>query len=564
MISNHAKLQALLEKIVYFKDNLQSMDEFADAISSEVYSFAKSQNDLIEQLNRVGAALSAEKNLSKLLDMILTQTRNITNADGGTLYLKNEQNQSLKFTVVETISLNIKMGGVSGEITWPEMKLYDENGNKNSHIVAAQCALTGNSINIKDVYDTQEFNFDGPKKFDASNNYRTKSMLVLPLKNHIDEIIGVLQLINRKDSQSGESIEFGQDDESIALSLASQAAIAITNANLVNDLEALLESFIKTIAVAIDEKSPYTGGHVRRMTEICMLFANAINNATEGKYKDITYNEDNLKEIYMAGWMHDVGKITTPEFVVDKSKKLETIYDRIESVEARAEIYKRDVEIEFLKRISKESDRENIERLEKELEEKKRAIDEDVEFLQSCNKGGEFMPDDAVERVQKIGEIEIKIGNKSQKLLSEDEIKNLTIRKGTLTDEERAKINDHAKISLEMLKKLPFPKKYRNIPEIAGAHHEKINGKGYPRGLSAEEITLEGRILAIADVFEALTAPDRPYKDPYKMSVVRKILGFMVKDGEIDGELLQFFYDNNLDTEYAKKELKPEQLDIVS
>lgn len=514
--------------------------------------------NLISKLNKIGAALSAEKNLSKLLDMILTHTRNITNADGGTLYLKSDDERSLKFTVVETISLGIKMGGVSGDITWPPIALYGEDGEPNLHMVAAYCAVTGKSINIKDVYDESEFNFDGPKKFDAFNNFRTKSMLVLPLKNHEDEIIGVMQLINRKDKNQN-SIEFSQEDESIALSLASQAAIAITNAKLVNDLEALLESIIKTIAVAIDEKSPYTGGHVRRMAEITMLFANAINSADSGKYRDIHYSEENLKEIYMAAWMHDVGKITTPEFVVDKSKKLETIYDRIESVAFRFEILKREAKIEYLENLQKDSNKEEIERAYKERVEK---IESDCLFLEECNKGGEFMSDEHIKRVEEIAKESFELGGERRALLSEDELKNLCIRRGTLTEEERLKINDHAKISLEMLRKLPFPKKYSKIPDIAGAHHEKLNGKGYPLGLKGDEITLEGRILAIADVFEALTAPDRPYKDPYKMSQVKKILSFMVKDCELDGELLEFFYECGLDSDYAKKELKPEQLDI--
>ncbi len=555
-----------------FAEN-DEINKLLNSILTEVREFTEKQHEHIKNLNEIGTALSAENNLDKLLEMILTQAKKFTNADGGTLYLRSYDERELRFTVVETESLNIKMGGTMGQITWPPLQLYKPDGEQNRQMVAAMCALDGNLINIEDVYFADGFNFEGTKKFDASTGYRSKSMLVIPMRNYENEIIGVLQLINRQDNESGEVIAFSKEDESNTMSLASQAAVAITNTRLVKDLESLLESFIKTIAVAIDEKSPYTGGHVRRVAEITMLIAETINSDKDGVYKDIFYNQDQLKELYFAAWMHDVGKITTPEFIVDKATKLETIFDRIGSVRERFEILKRDYEIEFLKSkmellqnkiMSKDEKIEKLKELTSNLETNIKTLDEEFAFIEQSNIGGEFMSDDKIERIKTIAKRQITINGEFKDLLSGDEIMNLSIRRGTLTDSERQKINDHATMSLKMLQSLPFPKKLRKVPEIAGAHHEKLNGKGYPQGLSADKIPLEGRILALADIFEALTAADRPYKKAKTLSEVKKILSFMIKDYEIDENLLKFFYENRLHLLYATKELKSEQIDIES
>jgi len=282
-----------------------------------------------------------------------------------------------------------------------------------------------------------------------------------------------------------------------------------------------------------------------------MMIAEAINNDTTGKYKDVHYSFDQLNELRIAALMHDVGKITTPEYVVDKSTKLETIYDRIGVVKAKFDVLKRDIKIDMLEgKISKE-----------EYENKIKELEDDYKFIEVSNIGGEFMSDDKIERIHKIASYQITLDGKTQNLLTDDEVKNLTIRKGTLTEEERNKINDHATMSLKMLQALPFPKKLKRVPEIASNHHENLNGKGYPRGLSAKDLTLESRILALADIFEALTASDRPYKDAKKLSEVKKIINFMVKDQELDEKLVNFFFDGGLYLKYGKKELKPEQLD---
>ncbi|WP_455756125.1 HD domain-containing phosphohydrolase [Sulfurimonas sp.] len=530
----------------------KEIDVLLNGILGDVSSFVHKQDKHIQEMNRIGRALSSENDLTKLLPMILSHAKDYTNSDGGTVYLMSKDENSLKFSVVETTSLDIFMGGGKGEITWPPLQLYTKDGSKNLEMVAAKCALEGHTINIEDVYETKEFNFEGTKKFDESTGYRSKSMLVVPMKNYENEIIGVCQLINRTDEKTGEIIPFSKGDVETLSSLSSQAAVAITNAQLIRDLRLLLESFIHSIASAIDAKSPYTGGHVRKVAEITMIIVNALNDTTDGKYKDVKYTNDNLNELRIAALMHDIGKITTPEYVVDKSTKLETIFDRIELIKTRYEVLKRDAQIELLK---KKID-------EKTYQDRLTRYKDDLEFLQESNIGGEFMSDDKIERLEKISQ-ETFIENEIPcKLLNDDERANLGIRKGTLTDAEREIINNHAKVSLDMLNVLPFPKKLQRVPEIAGGHHEKLNGKGYPQGLDASQLSLESRVLALADIFEALTASDRPYKDGKTLTEAMRIIDFMVKDEELDGDLVKFFYDKKLNLKYAHQELRKEQIDI--
>ena len=548
--------------MIQFTDN-RDINGLLNTVLSEVKTFTEKQFDHIKTLNEIGIALSAENDLNRLLEMILHQAKKFTSSDGGTLYLKSDDEKNLYFKVVETNSLGIKMGGTGGEITWPPLKLYDEDGNQNSQMVATYCALTGEVINIEDVYYVKGFNFEGTKKFDTGTGYRSKSMLVIPMKNYEGEIIGVLQLINRL-NKDGKSIEFSKEDKDLTLSLASQAAVAITNTKLVKDLEEFLNAVISTIAGAIDEKSPYTGGHIRRVAKISLMIADAINRDEDGIFKEINYNDDELKEIKISAWMHDMGKITTPEYVMDKSTKLETIYDRVETIKTKFEILKRDIEVEFLRvkmRAIEQNKLDDITGIEEAYKERITKLEDDFKFIEVCNVGGEFMADGKIDRVKDIAKEKIIVNGEEINLLTDDEVENLSIRKGTLTNEERDIIQNHATLTLKMLNQLPFPKKLKKVPDIAGNHHEKLNGKGYPRGLSAKDLTLESRILALADIFEALTAPDRPYKDAKTLSEVKRIIGFMIKDSELDEDLVKFFYENKLHLEYAKEELNPEQLD---
>ena len=516
--------------------------------------------DKLNELINIGYALASEKDTNKLLEKILIAAKNFTNADGGTIYIMSEDKRSLEFKVVQTDSLNIKMGGSAGEITWPPLPLYDENNKQNLKNVAAVSALKDKLINIPDVYKTDEFNFEGTKKFDANTGYRSKSMLVIPMKDHEGEIIGVLQLIN-KIGFDGDKIPFGISDEKIILALASQAAVAITNKKLIENLEGLLSDFIQSIAWAINEKSKYTGGHINRVAELAVMIAENINKDKTGIYKDINFSKDELKQLDIAAWMHDIGKITTPEYIVDKATKLETIFDRIELIKIKCELLKKDYEIKYLKgNLTKE-----------EFESKLHNTNEIIKFLEKVNKGSEFLPDEDYEKIQKLKDIKIKIQNGEIPLLNEDEAYNLSIRKGTLTNEEREIINNHVKVSYNMLKRLRFPRKLKRVPIIAGSHHKKVRIKqnGEHDGYGAKEImrlpmSIEDKILALADIFEAITASDRPYRKPNTLSQSLKILTFMAKDGELDYDLVKYFIENKIYEEYVKINLNPDQIDEIN
>jgi HD-GYP domain-containing protein (c-di-GMP phosphodiesterase class II) len=343
-------------------------------------------------------------------------------------------------------------------------------------------------------------------------------------------------------------------------SLASQAAVSLTNNRLIHDLEVLLDSFIRSIATAIDEKSPYTGGHVRRVAELTMVIAGRINDIREGPYADVFFNDNQLKELRLAAWLHDVGKITTPEHVLDKASKLETVFNRMELLRMRFELLRRDHEIEKLKQMVTEGQhtpRDASNRSDDFMQ----SLEQDYQFLLKDNSGREPIAEEQVARLKRIAERKYFMDNQWRPLLNDDELKNLSVRRGTLTREERDIINNHAAVTYKMLSQLPFPKNLRHVAACAAAHHEKMDGTGYPGGLKGEAISLQSRILALADVFEALTARDRPYKKPITLSEALNIIGLMVQDGHIDADLFALFVNEQIHVDYAQKELTPQPLE---
>jgi len=472
-----------------------------------------------------------------------------------------------------TDSLDFHMGGTSGkEIPFYPVKLYDEEGNPNKSMIAAYVGLTGETVNIPDAYKAKGFDFSGTKMFDEKTGYHSQSFLTVPLKNHEDEIIGVLQLLNAQNNNTKKIIPFASDIQEMVEALASQAAVAITNKNLIKDLEALFESFIKLIASAIDAKSPYTGGHCARVPEITMLLAKAVQETIDGPFADISFTDKEMYELKIAAWLHDCGKVATPEFVVDKSTKLETIYDRVNEVETRFAALKRDEQIKSLRNelkverddsLSKEEKLIKIKTLRSKYSKKLRELKSDLEFIKESNIGGEFMSGDKKDRVHNISNYRWKPNGKMENFLSEDEVYNLTIPRGTLTAEERKVINDHIVVTINMLEELPYPKHLKNVPEFAGGHHEKLDGTGYPKGLTKDEMSVQARIMAIADIFEALTAKDRPYKKGKTLSQAMRILGFMKNDAHIDVDLFDIFVKDKIYLKYAEEHLDPDQIDEV-
>lgn len=522
--------------------------------------------EVVRKLSEVGAALSAEKDNDRLMELILESAREFTNADGGTLYLRTDEDE-LDFEIMLTDSLNIRLGGTSGErINLPPIPLYRADGSPNDQMVAARAATGVETVNIADAYAEKDLDFSGTRQFDERMGYRSQSFLTVPMSNHDDEVIGVLQLINAIDPDSGDVIPFTGNDQQLVESLASQAAIALTNKRLIEQQRHLFEAFIELLAAAIDDKSPYTGGHCRRVPELTMMLADAAASVTDGTLGDFTMSEADRYELQIAGWLHDCGKVTTPEYVVDKATKLETIHDRIHEVDFRFELLKREAEVADLRaRLATSGDRgASLSVADEGLGARFRELDEEREFLRRSNIGGEFMTMEDQDRVRKIAKRTL-CGPEggSQPLLSNDEVENLVIPRGTLTEEERKVINHHIVATIKMLESLPYPPHLARVPEFAGGHHERMDGKGYPRGLTRQQMSVQARVMGIADIFEALTAADRPYKKAMSLSAALTILGQMKEDNHIDPDLFDVFVGEKVYLQYAQKFLDPEQIDEV-
>jgi HD-GYP domain-containing protein (c-di-GMP phosphodiesterase class II) len=520
----------------------------------------------LDELNAIGVALSREKDIGRLLEAILLAAVRITHCDAGTLYSVGEDD-ALHFEIVRTQSLGIALGGTTGKpVLFPPVPLHDPAGQPNNSNVVAYAVLHDRTVNITDAYSEQGFDFSGTRKFDSANHYRSKSFLTVPMKNHEGRIIAVLQLINALNPENGEISFFSRPDQHLAESLASQAAIALTNRSLINQLEDLFESFITLINIAIDEKSPYTGGHCERVPVLTMLLAEAASKATSGPLAGFRMSDQDRHELKIAGLLHDCGKITTPVHVVDKSSKLQTLFDRIHLIDTRFEVLKRDAEIAMLKEklAAIENGESDTTQSETTSRERIAQLDSDREFLRKTNIGGEFMAPPLQQRVKDIGAYRwINEAGEEADFLSAEEIRNLNIDKGTLTAEEREVINHHIVATINMLQALPWPSHLKRVPEYAGGHHERMDGRGYPKGLKGSDMPVQARIMAIADIFEALTAKDRPYKEGKKLSEALAILGRMKQEQHVDPDLFDIFIRDQVYLQYARDFLEVHQIDAV-
>lgn len=505
----------------------------------------------IEQLNQVGIALSAQRDTTKLLEQILTSAQDLTNADGGTLYLMSGK-ELLHFDVIQNKSLNIFMGGThSSHVPFQPIPIKLSSGQENLTTVATYVANKGNIVNISDIYTDDKFDFTGALRFDQNTNYRTQSMLVIPLKNFEAEVIGVLQLINAADD-NGKVISFSKESESLASSLASQASVALTNKQLVDEHKQLFEAFSKLVADAIDKKSPYTGAHCQRVPILTMLLAQAASNSETPPFKDFHMMENDFFELETAAWLHDCGKLTTPEYIMDKSTKLETVYDRIDLLKTRLNLKAYQ---DLAKRYNIPSD---------DIEQAQQNYLKAFERLDSINSGGEFLNDDDKQFLDFLSQKHFRtLTGDLEPLINDEELINLKIERGTLNDDERVIMQDHAAMSIHMLDILPFPKELQRVSEYAGGHHERMDGKGYPNHLKREDLSIPARIMGIADIFEALSAGDRPYKQAKKLSESLRILGFMKKDGHIDPDLFDLFIREKVYLTYADEHLDPSQIDTI-
>ncbi|MFV2071346.1 MAG: HD-GYP domain-containing protein [Thermoanaerobaculales bacterium] len=487
-------------------------------------TMALTKNSL-QQFLAISTALSAERDYRRLLEMILREARTVSHADGGAILMTNEEESGLEISILENTVTGVHVGGTSeAEPPFEPIPFRDAGDADGRPDIDSHTARTAATIQIADLAADQRFDTSAVRDRFDDDGYETCSLLSVPLTDQKDEIVGLLQLVRAR-AASGEAAGFAPEVVSYIEALATDAAVALDLRRLLKAQRDLLESFIHVVAGAIDAKSPYTHGHCQRVPELARMLAEAAHAADDGPLRDFELTDDERYELHIASWLHDCGKVTTPEYVVDKSTKLETIYNRIHEIRTRFEVLWRDAEIGYLRVVADhgEDDLEAKRRLEKILEK----IRDDYAFVAECNLG---------------------------------ELYNLSITRGTLTAEERFKINEHIVQTINMLGRLPFPKELRRVPDWAGSHHEKLDGTGYPRQLGADHLSTPARIMAIADIFEALTATDRPYMRPKSLNTALRIMGSMRDSGHICPDLFALFLTSGAYLEYAEQYLQPQQL----
>lgn len=511
----------------------------------------------VQHLNEIGIALSAEHDVEKLLEMILQKAKSITNADAGIIFTRHDTEEVLIQRVRHCDSLDIHVGGTTGEPTYGRpVELYDSQGKPLLESVTAYAALKCQSVNIADVYKHDDFDFTSTKAFDERRGYRTQSVLAVPMVTKRREVIGVIRLSNAQDS-NGKTVPFSRAAQHLVESLASQMAVVLDNEMLIMGLENLLEALIQLVAKAVDQKSPHTGNHLQKIPVIMDMLVRAANESDKAPFDRFNLNEEEMYEIRIAAWLHDCGKLTTPDYLLEKAHKLETFFDRIELVRTRLEVARRDLEIAHLKGEIKE----------KAYKAALAQIEDDWQFLKMLNEGAEWIEDEKIARLEEIAERRWtpQVGQegkgREQPFFTEDELENLRVRRGTLTAANRQIVQDHILHSIDMLERMPFPRQLKRVPEYAGAHHERMDGKGYPRGLKGEDMSMPARMMAVADVFEALTSHDRPYKKPKTLSETYSIMKKMRDNGGIDPDVFELLWKGGVYDQYAKRYLLPAQRD---
>ncbi|MCX8500738.1 MAG: HD domain-containing protein [Alphaproteobacteria bacterium] len=517
-------------------------------------------SNALRKLIQLGISLSAEHNHARLLEQILLSAMEFTHADGGTLYLLNDS-QFLSFEILRNQSLGSAMGGTTNiPVRFPPLKMYNPDGSPNNHNVATFVALNRVVINIPDAYEAKGFDFSGTRRFDSNTGYRSQSMLAVPLTNHENRVIGVVQLINALNPDSGEVIEFAEEIEPLIEALCGLASIALSNQELIEEQRNLLNAVINMMAQAIDKKSAYTGGHCVRVPIIMEMIAHAANKSSSGRFKDFELTEDQWFEMQVAAGLHDIGKVATPEHIMDKATKLERVCDRIYEVQLRFEILKRDAEIDYYKAIAR-GEKEATARAQ--LSSRCAELDAEFDLISRSNIGAETLAQSSIDEMKRFASRSLTVSGVVSPLLTAEELANLSMQRGTLNDQDRKIVNDHIVITIDMLKTLPLPKYLKNVVEIAGGHHERMDGRGYPNGLRGDDMSVLARMLGIADVFEALTATDRPYKKAKSLSESLAIMTNMAMEGHIDPEIFRLFIEAKVYRDYSLHYLKPENVDEV-
>lgn len=470
-----------------------------------------------QKLLDICTALSTERDREALLSNILDAAIDLVFCDGGTLYLVEQD--SLHFCRMVTRSQGIQQGGHHAPIALPPVPLVP------SH-VCARAVLEKRFINVPDVHHNKEFDFSGARRYDAMTGYHTRSMLVTPLTNDRGELIGVLQLINAL-TEEGEPTDFNPELEQFVVALASYAGICLTNMQYAEQNTNLLDSLVGALSTAIDQRTPYNANHTRNMAKYAGRFLDWLEK-TENPW---AFDINRRRSFLLSVWLHDVGKLVVPLEVMDKATRLGSA---LETIENRFRTMRLLDKIVFLEGgITQE-----------EWDRRKAEQEKALEFIRKTNMAG-FLPDEEIARVDALAKRTfVDEKGEVQPWLTEEEYDCLAIRKGTLTAKERSVMESHVTVTARILEQVTFPKQYAKVPEWAAAHHELLNGKGYPDHKTEELLPKEVRLLTILDIFDALTARDRPYKPPMPLEKALAILRSMVDEGSLDGEILALFEES--------------------
>jgi HD-GYP domain-containing protein (c-di-GMP phosphodiesterase class II) len=487
----------------------------------------------IKRLNQIGIALTSETHLPTLLELIVREVRGFTRADAGSLY-SVDRNQ-IRFEVAQNDTLEARKNEV-----YESFRPYPMPLDKTS--IAGYVAITGETLNISDVYDLtgdEEYRFN--PAFDDRNRYRTRSMLVVPIRTQQNEILGVLQLINSLDKQDNVTV-FDSEQEDLVASLASQAAATIQNARLITAVHEIFAALVRYSASAIDARSPHTAGHSRRVATYSMRLARSANEEAKGTLTDVFFSDKELEELNYAAWLHDIGKIGVREELLERVDRLTPA--SMELISTRFEAIKLAVARDFERQRRAEGGSKETDHAE--LERRLREVDEDLGFIRRINKATRL----SSEEIRRIEEIQTKSFRNARgevrAYLSEEEVHHLSLPSGNLTGKEFQEVRGHVLQTLNIINKIPFTNDLERIPVIAAAHHEKLDGSGYPLGLTASDITIQARILGIADVYDALTASDRPYRGAMP---VQEALQHLIKEaeaGKLDRDLVDLFVSKKL------------------
>lgn len=545
-------------KLSHLKITLRNAREFLlNQIKMEQLSQRlNTQTNELQKLNDIGIALSAERNMQSLLNLILQKAREITRSDAGTLYLveKKEgvdfnpdnhfEDKQLRFKLSHCDSKNINFS----EFTMPIAKKS----------VAGYVTLTNEGLNIPDIYlIPPESGIGHDRSFDESIGYRTKSLLVIPMKTHKDEIIGVLQLINRKKQWETiletpavvetDVINYDFHCEDLANSLASQAAVAIENNRLYDEIKSLFDGFVLASVHAIEQRDPTTSGHSERVAQYTLALAETVSRIQTGPYRLQKFTENQMQQMRYAGLLHDFGKIGVREDILVKAKKLfpyelELIIRRFKSIKSRVQLEYSGQKIKHLLTHSKLEALDIFKELDILLGSNIQELDEFLKLVFQANEPT-VLDEQNAEQLISISKRTFQENGAVENYLSPQEMQCLSIARGSLSEQERIEIESHVTHTYNFLKRIPWTTELKAVPEIAHGHHEKLDGSGYPQQLKGDQIPVQARMMTIVDIYDALTAWDRPYKKAVPVEKALDILGYEQKAGKIDTELLRIFID---------------------